>query len=144
LEERLTLSSAACEIRVRIHHDRGLQLADAMNLCHDGMESYASAVALLAVHSAISFSDAVLIRLTGQRSHGKNHWKAIDAITGACKKAKIQTDGVKHLDKLVRAKTDISYGDKEVDAQTVNVLYVAAGRFQAWAEHVLRSERGSA
>jgi hypothetical protein len=132
------------EIRIRIHHDRALQLADAMNLCHDGMESYASAVALLAVHSAISFSDAVLIRLTGQRSRSKGHRKAIDAITEACKKAKIQTDGVKHLDKLVSAKTDISYGDREVDEQTVNVLYLAAGRFQAWAEHLLENERGSA
>ena len=132
------------EIRIRVHHDRALQLADAMNLCHDGMESYASAVALLAVHSAISFSDAVLIRLTGQRSRSKDHRKTIDAITDACKRAKIQTDGVKHLDKLVSAKTDISYGDREVDKQTVNVLYLAAGRFQAWAEHVLENGRGGA
>src|SRR5579864_2910217 len=94
------------EIRIRIHHDRALQLAGAMNLCHDGIESYASAVALLAVHSAISFSDAVLIRLTGRRSQSKNHRQAIDAIVAACKRAKIQIDGVRHLDKLVSAKTD--------------------------------------
>lgn len=132
------------EIRIRVHHDRALQLADAMNLCHDGMESYASAVALLAVHSAISFSDAVLIRLTGKRSYSKNHRKAIDAITRACKKAQIEVGGIKHLDKLVSAKTDVSYGDKGVDKQAVNALYVAAGRFQAWAEHVLKNEKGSA
>ena len=132
------------EIRVRVHHGRALQLADAMNLCHDGMEAYASAVALLAVHSAISFSDAVLIRLTGQRSKATNHTKAVETIEKACKKAKIQTDGIKHLHKLVNAKTDVSYGDKEVDDQSVEVLYVAAGRFQAWAEHVLKNERGSA
>jgi hypothetical protein len=132
------------EIRIRVHHDRALQLADAMNLCYDGVESYASAVALLAVHSAISFSDAVLIRLTGQRSRSADRRKAVDAITAACKKARIQMDGVKHLDKLVSAKTDVSYGDKGVDEQTVKVLYVAAGRFQAWAERVLRNERGSA
>lgn len=130
------------EISVGVYRSRALQLAKAMNLCHDGMESYASAVALLAVHSAISFSDAVLIRLTGQRSRSKDHRKTIDAITDACKKAKIQTGGVKHLDKLVSAKTDISYGDREVDEQTVNVLYLAAGRFQAWAEHLLENERG--
>jgi hypothetical protein len=68
----------------------------------------------------------------------------VDAITAACKKARIQMDGVKHLDKLVSAKTDVSYGDEGVDEQTVKVLYVAAGRFQAWAERVLRNERGSA
>ncbi len=132
------------EIRVRVHLGRALQLADAMNLCHDGMETYASAVGLLAVHSAISFGDAVLVRLTGQRSHSQDHRKAVDAITDACRKAKIRTDGIKHLDKLVNAKTDVSYGDKEMEKQTVQVLYVAAGRFQAWAEHVLKNERGSA
>jgi hypothetical protein len=131
-------------IRIRVYHGRALQLANAMNLCHAGIETYASAVALLAVHSAILFSDAVLIRLTGQRSHSKNHRKALEAITEACKNAKIRTDGVKHLHKLMSAKTDVSYGDKEVDEQTVQVLYVAAGRFQAWAEHVLKNERGSA
>ena len=132
------------EIRVRVHHGRALQLADAMNLCHDGMETYASAVALLAVHSAISFSDAVLIRLTGQRSKATNHKKAVEAIEKACRKAKIQTDGIKHLQELVSWKTDVSYGDKQVDERTVQFLYVAAGRFQAWAEHLLKNERGSA
>jgi hypothetical protein len=119
-------------------------MADAMNLCHDGMENYASAVALLAVHSAISFGDAVLISLTGQRSRSQAHAQAVTAISKACKKANIQTDGIRHLEKLVSAKTGISYGDKEVDERTIQVLYLAAGRFQAWAEHILKSERESA
>src|SRR5271157_1931586 len=107
------------ETRVSAHHDRALQLADAMELCHDSMASYASAVALLAVHSAISYNDAVLIRLTGQRSRGQDHKKAVAAITRACKKGHIRTDGIKHLDKLVGAKTDVSYGDEEVDKQKI-------------------------
>jgi hypothetical protein len=127
------------EIRVRVHHDRALQLANAMELCHDGMEAYASAVALLAVHSAVSYDDAVLIKLTGQRSRSQDHKKAVAAITKACKKGKIRTEGIKHLDKLVGAKTYVSYGDKEVDGLTVEVLYVAAERFQAWAERLLKN-----
>ena len=33
-------------------------------------------------------------------------------------------------------KTDISYGDKEVDNQLADALCVAADRFEAWAEHM--------
>lgn len=128
------------EIRVSVHHNRALQLANAMQLCRDDIGAYAAAVGLLAIHSAISFGDAVLIRLTGQRSRSKDHRKTLDAINKACTKNNIRPDGVKHLEKLVSAKTEISYGDKQADERTVQVLYIAAGRFQAWAEHVLKNK----
>jgi len=126
------------EFSVRVYHDRASELANAMQLCHDDMVAYASAVGLLAIHSAISFSDAVLLRLTGQRSHSHNHQKAAEVITKACKKAKISADGVKHLERLVSAKSDVAYGDKEVDEQRIEFLYVAAGRFQAGPSACLR------
>jgi hypothetical protein len=128
------------EIRIRIHHDRALQLADAMKLCHDDMAAYSSAVALLAVHSAISYNDAVLIRLTGQRSRSQDHRQAIVAIRKACRtRRNIQSDAIKHLDKLLDAKNDVTYGDKNVDSQKIEFLYIAAERFQAWAERVLKN-----
>jgi hypothetical protein len=127
------------EISVRVYHDRALQLANAMELCHDDMTAYCSAVALLAVHSAISYTDAVLIKLTGQRSRSQDHKKAVAAIEKACEKGQIRTDGIKHLDKLVGAKTDVAYGDEEVDHQKIEFLYVAAARFQTWAERLLKN-----
>ena len=113
-----------------------------MELCHDGIENYASAVALLAVHSAITFGDVVLITLTGRRSRVQDHRRAITSITAACKKAEVHPDGIRHLSALVGAKTDVSYGDEEVDRQRAEVLYVAARRFQTWAEGVLRTKEG--
>ena len=127
------------EIRVVVYHNRALQLANAMQLCHDDMTAYCSAVALLAVHSAISYNDAVLIKLTGQRSRSQDHEQAVAEIKKACKKKNIQADGIRHLDKLVGAKTDIAYGDEEVDNQRIEVLYVAAARFQTWAERLLKN-----
>ena len=126
-------------IRIGIHHDRALQLSNAMELCHDDMKAYCSAVALLAVHSAISYNDAVLTKLTGQRSRSQDHRRAVVEIKKACKKRNIRTDGIRHLDKLVDAKTDVAYGDQEVDHQKIEFLYVAAARFQAWAERVLKN-----
>ncbi len=66
-----------------------------MELCHEDIDVYASAVGLLAVHSAISYGDAVLIGLTGRRSHAQDHGQAVAAITKACRKAKIQADGIR-------------------------------------------------
>ena len=125
------------EIRIKVYHGRALQLANAMKLCRDDLPSYAWAAALLAIHSAISYCDAVLFKLSGQRSRSPDHEQAVTVVTMACKKRKIPTDGIKHLDKLVSAKTDISYGDQQVDNQRAEALCSAAERFQTWAERLL-------
>ena len=98
-----------------VYHHRARQLASAMKLCQDGMSAYASAAALLAVHSAISYSDALLIGLGGTRPRGENHREAITALKRACTGAKIESQGITHLQKLLSAKTDISYGEKPVE-----------------------------
>ena len=48
--------------RFAVYYRRATQLADAMKLCQRDLSAYASAAALLAVHSAISFSDAMALR----------------------------------------------------------------------------------
>jgi hypothetical protein len=130
------------EISIGVYHSRALQLANAMELCHDGMSAYASAVAILAVHSAISYNDAVLLKLTGQRSRGEDHKQAVTAITKVCRKAKIETNGLRHLNKLIAVKTDVSYSDQEVSNEKAEILYETARRFQVWAERLLKTEWG--
>jgi hypothetical protein len=122
------------EISDRVYRDRGSQLAKAMRLCRDNHPAYPSAAALLAVHSAIAYNDAVQIKLTGNRSRSQDHGQAIAAIRRACGTAKIEPRGAAHLGKLLSMKTDVSYGDKEVDKQLADTLCVAADRFEAWAE----------
>ena len=129
------------EIRDRVYHDRGSQLAKAMRLCRYNHPAYPSAAALLAVHSAIAYNDAVQIKLTGDRSRTQDHGQAVAAIKRACGTAKIEPRGVAHLGKLLSIKTDISYGDKEVDNQLADALCVAADRFEAWAEGYVLNRR---
>lgn len=125
-----------------VYHRRARQLAGAMKLCQDGMSEYASAAALLAVHSAISYSDALLIVFGGARPRGENHREAITALRRACAGAKIEQQGITHLQKLLSAKTDISYGEKPVDEVRITALCEAAKRFQKWAEGVLQRREG--
>jgi len=130
------------EVRLTVYHRRATQLADAMKLCQDDLSAYASAAALLAVHSAISYSDAVLIGLSGARPRGENHREAISALKRACSGARIDRQGILHLDKLLSAKTDISYCEKQVDNERIAALCIAAERFQVWAERILQRRDG--
>ena len=132
----LTIKRMA-EISLGVYHGRALQLANAMELCHDDMTGYSAAVGLLAVHSAISYNDAVQIKLTGRRTKSEYHSRAIRATEAACQNARIGLRGVKHLEKLLSAKTDVSYGDERVDNRRVEFLYQSARAFRAWAEGIL-------
>lgn len=125
-----------------VYYRRATQLADAMKLCQDDLSAYASAVALLAVHSAISYSDALLIGLGSKRPHGENHLEAITALKRACTRAKIDQQGVGHFQKLLGVKTDVSYSEKRVDDERIAALCVTAERFQVWAERILRKREG--
>jgi len=130
------------DVRVSVYHRRATQLADAMRLCEDDLSAYASAAALLAVHSAISYSDAVLIGLGAKRPRGENHSEAILALKRACSRTDVDNRGILHLQKLLSAKTDISYGEKPVDGEKTEALCIAAERFQVWAERILRRLEG--
>ncbi|MGC2619132.1 MAG: hypothetical protein WA414_08850 [Acidobacteriaceae bacterium] len=124
-----------------VYYRRATQLADAMKLCQDDLANYASAAALLAVHSAISFSDAVLIGLDGKRSRSENHQDAVRALRRACGRANEDHQGISHLQRLVGAKTDVSYGDKQVDDEKTTALCITAERFQVWAERILQRRK---
>ncbi len=125
------------------YHRRATQLADAMKLCQDDLSAYASAAALLAVHSAISYNDALLIELGGRRPSGENHLEAITALKRACAKARIDHLGVTHLTKLLSAKTEVAYGEAAVGNEKTSALCSAAERFQRWAERILQRRGGS-
>jgi len=124
-----------------VYQERGLQLAKAMRLCQDNDPPFPSAAALLAIHSAIAYNDAVQIKLTGKRSKFEDHRRAVKATTDGCKRARIQTNGVEQLRALLGAKTDIAYGGRQVEAQLADRLCTAADRFEAWAQkHVFQRE----
>lgn len=122
------------EVVFEVYRERAREFADAMRLCNDDIRSYASAVALLAVHSAISYNDALLIKLTGVRPKGDNHNSVIHSAKRACEKANVDPAGIKHLEKLLGAKTEVSYGDHKVGTEYAQTLNIAAERFQAWVE----------
>jgi hypothetical protein len=127
------------DARFSTYYRRAGQLANAMKLCRDDLSAYASAAALLAVHSAISYSDALLIELGGKRPRGENHQDAVPALKRTCSKAKVDHQGITHLQTLLSVKTDISYGEKQIDNERIEKICIAAERFQTWAERALKT-----
>jgi len=122
---------------VEIYLERAEQFARARELCRSDPE-YSAATALLAVHSAISFNDALLALLTNSRSKGTDHAEARFRTMEACRSRGIATDGLEHLKKLVSAKTNVSYGDQTISFDKAGELATASERFQSWTYHTMK------
>lgn len=95
---------------------------------------------MLTVHSAIPYNDALLIKLTGKRPRGRDHKQAVKTVIRACEKASIPGAGIQHLKQLVNAKTEVSYGEAEVDNERVHILCLAAEQFYGWVEPLLKDD----
>jgi hypothetical protein len=116
-----------------IHHrSRAESFVAGMKLLVEDIPNYGGSVALLAVHSAISFNDAVLIACGGRRSNEEDHRVAARPLQQLCEKRKIDLGGVKHFIWLIGHKNEFAYGDRPLTANDAKAAVVAAERFQAW------------
>jgi hypothetical protein len=119
--------------RMPHHRDRAEKFFHTMKLIQDEKD-YAEAVPLLAVHSAISLADAILVGLTGERGSDRNHRETVNALQQLCASKERSSDGLKHLQWLLANKTELIYGDKRLDPDTqVKNAGLHAERFAAWA-----------
>jgi len=119
-------------LSVDVFVGRAKQLRIARELVKDDAD-YSSATALLAVHSAISLNDALLVQWTGKWTQGKSHQEAVNQTERECGRRQIDKAGLKHLRTLVGDKSAISYGDKSTSHSTARSLAESAKRFEAWA-----------
>ena len=125
----------ALDKHVMLHHRaRSYAFYQAMRLLSDDVNAYGNAVALLAVHAAISLADAILIGCTGKRGNEQDHRAAIGALSRLCGERRINRDGIGHYRWLIEKKTPFSYGDRRLDPdKDNNNAMVKAERFTVWA-----------
>ena len=111
------------------HQAQAEELLSAMKLLMDDIASYKSGVALLAVHSAIAFNDAVLEKLgVGATQKSSDHSMAYRKTDKACAAKKIDRDGLQHLKNLLANKTGYSYSGI-VDERKAQDAALKAQRF---------------
>jgi hypothetical protein len=104
-----------------------------MQLLADDPVSYGDAVALLAVHSAISLADAITVACKGL--HGsEDHRESWTLLKQLCRERRVPDDGLAQYGRLLANKTAISYGAKPLDIESdVKPAQKQAERFTAWA-----------
>ncbi|AKT37340.1 uncharacterized protein CMC5_014730 [Chondromyces crocatus] len=95
-------------------------------------ETYGSAVGLLAVHSGIALTDAVLVAEEGLRSKAEDHGVAARALEKLCAARRLDDHGVRHLRELIARKTRFSYGEDEVRGDEFKWAKMKMEQFFKW------------
>jgi len=81
-----------------------------MNLLADDVSSYQSGIGLLAIHSAISLSDAICVGLTGRRGKYQDHAQAARELDGLCASNKVSNkQGIRHFEWFLGQKNAVAY-----------------------------------
>lgn len=123
---------------VEVFVERGNQLADSRRLM-DNDPQYASALALVSIHCAIALNDAFLSKVTGRHHRGEDHMESVRVTRKQCSSRRIPSDGVKHLEDLVRAKTRVSYSGERTTIEVAMRLAIASERFERWVRPLIKT-----
>ena len=107
-----------------------------------GDERHASALAILSVHVAISFADAVAIHSSGRKSTSSDHEASVRLLRAALG-ARLSTATENALRRLIGAKDRFEYQGYVATMREAAVLFGHAERIATWADGVLTSFRRS-
>ncbi len=92
------------------------------------------AAALLAIHSAISYADALRYGLGDDRLSSGSHGDAAGTLRKLCvAKGLPDLTGIAHLEYLLSKKTPVSYGSQRIPEGQIDVMLLRAERFARWA-----------
>jgi hypothetical protein len=101
---------------------------------------HASALAILSVHAAIAYADAVAIHAGGRKSTSGDHASAVSllrSVLGARFPATMQTA----ITRLLTEKDRFEYQGYVATMREATALFSRAEHVAAWAESVLASQR---
>lgn len=105
----------------------------------DPLSPRRESIGLLAVHSAISLADAILIVTVQQRSDD-NHAEAASALKKVCDERRRESSGIRHFRALLSRKSDFAYGDKAIRDSELKTAIRDAEQFQLWANQAFAKE----
>ncbi|MGA8491665.1 MAG: hypothetical protein WB711_14660 [Terriglobales bacterium] len=110
-----------------------------MTLLNDDVSNYRTGIGLLAIHSAISLSDAITIGLTGERGKYQDHAQAASELERFCSSNRISDKkGVDHFKWLLAQKNEVAYQHDRLDDASVKMTVDKAQRFNVWAYNQFR------
>jgi hypothetical protein len=110
-----------------------------MKLLNEDVPHYRTGIGLLAVHSAISLSDAITVGLTGERGTYQDHAQAARELERVCSSNRVSDKkGVRHFKWLLGQKNAVAYEHRQFDDDSVRLAVEKAERFNVWAYNHFR------
>ena len=104
----------------------------------DSLElGYWTAAAVLIVHSAIAYADALCIKLSGQKSAGENHEHTVTLLEENVAGGEDTSRALKQLRYIIEEKTRVSYLGEILTQAGTKELWKRLVRFREWALSLL-------
>ena len=101
----------------------------------EDLEQFQYSSALLGIHGAISYCDALRIGLGCKKLASDDHMRATkDLKSRLTSRRFVKTQGVDRLDRLVSKKSRIAYAVEASREDEIKQIVQQAERFAAWAE----------
>jgi hypothetical protein len=125
-------------VRMRVYLAKARDFLDGMKLSSELAESECRASsALLAVHSAISYGDALWVGLGQKETAAQGHKSRAPRLKKLLNERSYpRQQGLMHLERLLGYKTNVAYSDTSVTEKQVKVMIDHALRFSTWANTV--------
>jgi len=122
-------------LQVQHYRNRAKDFLDGMRYLQDDLDSFGYSSALLGIHGAISYADALRIGLGSKRLSSDDHGGATTELKSLLDTRRFeQQQGVKHLRLLLARKSRISYAAEPVRKNEAEDIVKRARRFADWAE----------
>jgi hypothetical protein len=126
-------------VQVQHYLGRARDFFNGMRLLQDDLSDYMSSTALLGIHCAISYSDALRTGLGCAGVSAEDHQSAARDLKATLSSRKFENaQGVDRLGKLLTKKSRIAYGSDEVREIEVEEIVKQTERFAFWAEETGR------
>jgi len=124
-------------IEVQHFLGRARDFLDGMKLLSDDLTEYRYSSALLAIHSAISYCDALRSGLGGVKLSLDNHLSAVGELRTLLADRKYdKPQGADRLERLLSKNSKIAYAADEATKNEIDDIVLQAERFALWAEEV--------
>jgi hypothetical protein len=99
---------------------------------------YFNASGVLYIHSAIAYSDAITVKLSGKKCSGENHYEVIQLLENVVPGVRINSKAFNSLKSLIDHKNLISYTGDIYQKKDLEKIRKSFNRFREWAENLLK------
>jgi len=102
---------------------------------------YGNGLAIIAIHAAIAYTDALTIAYRGIKSQDGDHSRAADVLAHALGQDRAHAGHVARLRGILQAKSDASYSGQYYTLDDGRRIVRETTEFVRWAEEMLASRR---